>query len=135
MVEFLVYNNKMLSLNTLSNIIQGVKISKDKIGTKYNWQIRKGQEVIGEAFCNYSSKIEISMIRRVSPAGRGLMSLLLQEIINDGRRSHKDVIIDVKPFNDPFRPFETITDARKRVFTWYRELGFDIVGNDGIYKN
>lgn len=125
----------MFSLNTLSNMIQGVKISKEKVGTKYNWQIRKGQEVVGEAFCNYSSKIEISMIRRTSPAGKGLMSLLLQEILNDARRLRKDCVIDVKPFNDPYRPFETITQARKRVFSWYRQFGFVITGNDGIYKN
>ncbi len=125
----------MSSLNALSNIIQGVKISKEKIGTKYNWQVRKGQYVIGEAFCNYSRTIEISMIRRVSPAGKGLMSRLLQEILNDSRRLKKDCVIEVKPFNDPFRPFETITEARKRVFKWYKQFGFDINGSNGIYKN
>ena len=126
----------MLSLNALSNIVQGVKISKEKVvGSKYTWQIRKGREVVGEAFCNYSNSIEISMIRRISSSGKGLMSLLLQEIINDSRRLRKNCVIEVKPFNDPFRPFETITQARKRVFSWYKQFGFDIVGNDGIYKN
>ena len=125
----------MLSLNALSNIVQGVKISKEKVGTRYNWQIRKGQEVVGEAFCNYSCAIEISMIRRISPSGKGLMKLLLQEILNDARRLRKDCVIEVKPFNDPFRPFETITEARKRVFKWYKQFGFNIIGTDGIYKN
>ena len=116
-------------------MLQGVKISKEKVGTKYNWQIRKGQEIVGEAFCNYSKDVEIAMIRRVSSSGKGLMSLLLQEILNDARRLHKDCRIEVKPFNDPHRPFETISQARKRVFSWYRQFGFDIIGNDGIYKN
>jgi len=125
----------MLSLNVLSNFVQGVKISKEKTGSQYTWQIRKGHEVVGEAFCKYGSMIEISMIRRVSPAGKGLMSMLLQEILNDGRRLHKNCIIEVKPFNDPHRPFETITQARKRVFKWYKQFGFDIQGNNGVYKN
>ena len=125
----------MLSLNVLNNFVSGVKISKEKMGSKYNWQIRKGQVLIGEAFCKYNSTIEISMIRRVSPSGKGLMSLLLQEILNDARRLHKDCVIEVKPFNDPHRPFETIVEARKRVFAWYKQFGFDIQGNNGIYKN
>ena len=129
----------MLSLNVLSNFVQGVKISKEKSfsnGSKYTWQIKKGQEVVGEAFTrNKSGFIEISMIRRISPSGKGLMSLLLQEILNDARRLHKDCVIEVKPFNDPHRPFETISHARKRVFNWYKQFGFDIQGDNGIYKN
>lgn len=126
----------MLSLNVLSNFVNGVKISKDKVsGSKYNWQIHKGPELVGEAFCKYTNKIEIAMIRRVSPVGKGLLSLLLQEILNDARRLHKDCVIEVKPFNDPNRPFETISQARKRVFAWYKQFGFDIQGTNGIYKN
>lgn len=128
----------MFSLNTLTNMVQGVKISKEKVGNKYNWQIKKGPVVIGEAFCIKTpdnKKIEISMIRRVNPAGKGLMSLLLQEILNDTKRLKKDCVIEVKPFNDPFRPFESVSGAHKRVFKWYRRLGFEIQGSNGIYKN
>jgi hypothetical protein len=125
----------MLSLTALSNIIQGVKVSKEKHGSKCTWQIRKGHMVIGEAYCNYSNEIEISMIRRMNPAGKGLMSLLLQEILNDSKRLNKDCKIEVKPFYDPNRPFETITEARKRVFNWYKQFGFEIQGINGIYKN
>ena len=128
----------MFSLNALTNMVQGVKISKEKVGTKYNWQIMKGQIVIGEAFCKQTpddKQIEISMIRRVNPTGKGLMSLLLQEILNDTKRLKKDCVIEVKPFNDPFRPFESVSGAYKRVYKWYKQFGFDIQGSNGIYKN
>ena len=128
----------MLSLNALTNIVQGVKISKEKVGTKYNRKVQKGPVVIGEAFCKQTpdnKKIEISMIRRVNPSGKGFMSLLLQEILNDARRLKKDCVIEVKPFNDPFRPFESVSGAYKRVYRWYKQFGFDIQGSNGIYKN
>lgn len=127
----------MISLNALTNMVQGVKISKEKLGNKYNWQVKKGAVVIGEAFTKMadSNSIEISMIRRINATGKGLMSVLLQEIINDARRSKKNCVLEVKPFNDPNRPFETITQARRRVFKWYKQFGFDITGADGIIKN
>ena len=126
----------MFSLASLNNLVQGVKVSKEREGSKIKWQIRKGEVIIGEAFCKYSQKnVELQIIRRVNPQGKGLMSMLLKEILNDAKKANKDCVIDIKPFSDPHRPFESVSMARKRVYHWYKSLNFEITNDNGIYRN
>ena len=126
----------MFSLNNISNLFQGIKITKDRKQSVYKWQIMKGQVVIGEAFCkNKKNKVHLQMIRRTNPVGKGLMSVLLKEIIIDAKKQQRNVEIEVKPFTDPNRPFESPSRARKRVYLWYKNFGFEINGENGIFRN
>ena len=127
----------MFSLNNISNLFQGITVTKDRQQSIYKWQIKKWDVIIGEAFTKSkkSSMIELKMIRRVSKNGKGLMSVLLREILSDAKKQRKNVEIEVKPFNDPNRPFESVTQARKRVYHWYKNFGFEINGENGIYRN
>lgn len=127
----------MFPISNLTNLIQGIKITKNRDQSVFKWQIKKGQVVIGEAFCKNSQKsvLELKMIRRINPIGKGLMSVLLKEILIDAKKQKRSIKIEVKPFNDPYRPFEGPNQARKRVYKWYKGFGFIIEGENGVYKN
>ena len=126
----------MFSVNTLSQFIQGIQITKQREQNLFKWQVKKGKIVVGEAYCKpKKDKVELQMIKRLRPLGKGLMSILMQEIITDAKKEGKDIEIEVKPFNDPNRPYEGPTQARKRVYNWYKNFGFAINGDYGIYKN
>ena len=126
----------MFSLSNISNLFQGITITKDRQQSVFKWQVKKWDVVVGQAICkNKKNKIELQMIRRMNPIGKGLMSVLLKEILLDAKKQRRDVEIEVKPFNDPNRPFESPSQARKRVYHWYKNFGFEINGENGIYRN
>ena len=64
----------MFSLHSISNLVQGVKITKTREQAVFKWQIKKGHVVVGEAFCREKKNfVHLKMIRRLKPIGKGFM--------------------------------------------------------------
>jgi hypothetical protein len=110
-----------------------VVITKEQYRSCQVWRLIKGKKIIAEARCRSSRyEVELQIIRRLNKAYRGLIKALVIDIIQEAHNEGKTCVILIRPLRDTFRPFETFSEANKRLKKWYASMGFLIEGNKGI---